>query len=311
MATVRAGGGGNFADGAPLLENLAEDYPDERLIQMILGQLYQALGEGKRARGAFEKALEIGPPSQRARSFLANDDLLRGEYARARASFEAIAKELPRGAAPAPVRYGVAFSYLYEGNDEAAIDALRIYLDEYRESGASQNFPEVFVWNSIARIHLENGRARDALDAYQRGYESVPESGLPDDQKELWLGRLKHGRCRALAKLGRHDEAWKEAEEIRAMIEVGGESAQQYLPAYHYLIGYLKLEAGEPEVAVEHLKQASPSDPFHQLLLARALDRAGKPEEAREAYRSVVESTNNGLERALAYREATLELEKS
>lgn len=308
MAIVRADGGANFRDGIPHLEKLAADYPDERLVFMILGQLYQGANESEKARSAFERALDIGPPSARARAFLANDDLLKGEYAKARATFEGIARDLPAGSAPFVIRYGIAFSHLYEGNSDKAADALETFLEEYRRSGATQGFPEVFIWNSIARIALESGRPKQALEAYEKGYQSVPSSSLPEDQKQLWLGRLRHGRCRALARMGKHDEAWAESEEIRKMIDNGGESARQYLPAYHYLVGYLKLESGDLDAAVEHLKQADPGDPFQKLLLARAYERKGDKTSAREAYEEIVASTANGLERALAYPEAKRKL---
>ena len=283
MAVARANAGANFADAVPKLEALGSDYPNERLVQMILGQIYQGVGDAEKARSAFERALEIGPSSSRARSFIANDDLLHGKYRQARTSFEAIEKELPKGTAPAPIRYGLAFSYLYEGKDQAALGALDTFLKEYRDSGQTQIFPEVFIWNSIARIHLENGRAEEAMKAYAKGYESVPESGITEDQKQVWYGRLKHGRARTFAKLGRFDEAREEAKAIHKMIEEGGETAEQYLPAYHYLAGYLELEAGNAEKAVEHLKQSNPNDPFHKLLLARGLDEIGERENALKA----------------------------
>ena len=186
----------------------------------------------------------------------------------------------------------------------ARANSLEAYLQEYRESGAAQAFPEVFIWNSIARINLENGRLEAAMEAYEKGYASVPESSLPEDQKQTWLGRLHHGKCRVLAKMGQHEQAWQEAETVRKMIEEGGEAAEQYLPAYHYLAGYVMLESGELEKAVEHLKQADPNDPFSKLLLARAYDRLEQKSEARQAYEEVLASQNNGLERALAYPEA-------
>ena len=182
--------------------------------------------------------------------------------------------------------------------------ALQTFLEEYRSSGANQGFPEVFIWNSIARIHLENGDPDKAMAAYEKGYESIPGSGLPDDQKQIWFGRLRHGRCRTLAKMGEHDEARAEAKELWTMIEQGGDAAEQFVPAYHYLEGYLALEAGENGLAVEHLQKANPADPFHTLLLARAYERSGENEKAHESYRSILESTNNGLERALALPEA-------
>ena len=206
------------------------------------------------------------------------------------------------------IRYGVAFSYLYEDHPAEAVTALERYLAEYKDSAASQGFPEVFIWNSIARIHLENGGAAKAMEAYEKGYESVPGSTLPEDQKQVWYGRLLHGKCRSLAKIGKHQEAWAEAEKVRKMIEDGGEAGEQYLPAYHYLAGYLKLESGEIDAAIEHLEKANPDDPFHRLLLARAYERKGEKDAARKTYEQVVASTANGLERALSYSEAKRKL---
>jgi predicted Zn-dependent protease len=308
MVVARANQGASFQDAIPALEKLAADYPGERLVQVILGQIYQGANQPEKASAAFRKADEIGPPSARVRAFLANDDLLDGRYEQARQTFLDVEKSLPSGSAPFAVRYGLAFSYLYEGRVDPAIDALRTYLAEYESSGAAQGFPEVFIWNSIARIELENGRLDAAMKAYEKGYESVPGSSLAEDQKQVWLGRLQHGRCRVLAKMGKHEEAWAEALKVKKMIDDGGEAGKQYLPAWHYLAGYLKLEAGDHAAAVAELKQADPDDPFHQLLLARACEMGGARAEAQKAYRAVVNSRQNNIERALAYPEAKRKL---
>ncbi|HET8648305.1 MAG TPA: hypothetical protein VFO85_22600, partial [Vicinamibacteria bacterium] len=115
---------------------------------------------------------------------------------------------------------------------------------------------------------------------------------------------LHHGKARTLAKMGQHEKAWAEAETVKKMIEDGGEPAKQYWPAYHYLAGYVKLEAGEAAAAVEHLKQADANDPFHTLMLARAYEKAGQKTEAKQAYQKVLQSQQAGIERALAYPEA-------
>jgi tetratricopeptide (TPR) repeat protein len=108
--------------------------------------------------------------------------------------------------------------------------------------------------------------------------------------------------------MGRHEEAWAEAQKVKKMIDDAGEAGRQYLPAWHYLAGYLELEAGDYRTAVDELKQANGQDPFHLLLLARAYEKAGEREEARKTYKGVVESGQNGLERALAYPEAKRKL---
>jgi len=308
MVVARANQGADFQKAIPALEALAADYPGERLVQVILGQIYQGANQPEKARAAFRRADEIGPPSPRVRAFLANEDLVQGNYEKARRTFLEVEKSLPKGSAPFAVRYGLAFSYLYQGQVDPALEALQTYLAEYRNSGAAQGFPEVFIWNSIARINLENGRLDAAMKAYEEGYESVPGSSLPEDQKQLWRGRLQHGKCRVLAKMGKHEAAWTEALKVKKMIDEGGEPAQQYVPAWHYLAGYLKLEAGDSAAAIAELKQIEQRDPFQELLLARAYEKAGDRAEARKVYRTVVDSRQNGLERALAYPEAKRKL---
>jgi tetratricopeptide (TPR) repeat protein len=307
MVVARANQGADFLRAIPALEQLAADYPGERLVQVILGQIYQGTDADK-ARAAFRRADEIGPPSPRVRAFLANEDLVGGEYEKARRTFLDVEKSLPKGSAPFAVRYGIAFSYLYEGQVDPALQSLETYLAEYKGSGAAQGFPEVFIWNSIARINLENGRLNAAMKAYEKGYESVPGSTLPEDQKKVWLGRLQHGRCRVLAKMGEHEEAWTEALKVKKMIDEGGEAGKQYVPAWHYLAGYLKLEAGDTAAAIVELRQIEQRDPFQELLLARAHEKAGDRAEAGKVYRAVVDSKQNNIERALAYPEAKRKL---
>ena len=277
MVIARANQGASFQDAIPALEKLAADYPGERLVQVLLGQIYQGASQAEKARSAFRRADEIGPASPRVRAFLANEDLVEGDYEKARRIFLEVEKSLPKGSAPFAVRYGIAFSHLYQGQVDPALQALQTYLAEYKDSGAALGFPEVFIWNSIARVNLESGRLDAAMKAYEKGYESVPGSSLPQDQKQVWLGRLQHGRCRVLAKMGKHEEAWAEALQVKKMIDEGGEAGRQYLPAWHYLAGYLKLEAGDPAAAAAELEQIEQRDPFQELLLARAYDRKGRP----------------------------------
>lgn len=303
MVHVRVNQGVDFAKSIPPLEALAQAYPGERLIYVILGQLHNGDGHGDRALVAFQKARAIGP-SPRVNAFIANDDLLKGEYAKARASLENVEKSLPKGSVPFAIRFGITFSHLYEGKTDAALKSLETYLAEYRESGLDQQFPEVFIWNAMARINLEAGRVEEALKDYEKGYASVPGSKLPEDQKQTWLGRLHHGKARTLARMGKHAEAWAQVETVKRMIIQGGDAGRQYWPSYHYLAGYAKFEAGEHAEALEHLLQGDPKNPFDLLLLARAYEKVGRTAEAKKTYQQVVDSQWAGIERPLAYPEA-------
>jgi tetratricopeptide (TPR) repeat protein len=309
MSHARLNQGVDFRRSIEPLEALSEDYPGERLVFMILGQLYNGDARGDKAKEAFEKALALGPRSPRAEAFLAGDALLKGRYPEARRAYVEIEKSLPKGSVPFPIRFGVAFSHLYEGNPDAALESLRTYLTEYKARGLDQQFPEVFIWNAMARINLENGRLEEAQKCYKSGYDSIPGSTLPEDQKKTWLGRLHHGTSRTLARMGKPQEAWAEAETVRQMLLTGGEAGRQYWPAYHYVAGYAKLEAGDAAAALEHLLQADTNDPFHRLLLARAYEKLGRKDEAKTSYQKIIDSQWAGIERPLAYPEAKRKLQ--
>ena len=291
------------------LRKLTEDYPGERPLLTILGQTYAQLGRQEDARAAYEKAIALDGSTPRAHALVGHYHLMNGDYAKAREMYRVARTKLPPRVAPGAISYSTAFTYLYEGQPDEAIKVLSDYAVEYKDTDNALSQPEVFIWNSIARINLENGRYAEALKAYEKGFQSVPGSRLSETDKQIWLGRLHHGRGRTLARMGRHEEAWKEAQTIRAMIDGGGERGKQFEPSYQYLAGYLKLEEGDYAAAIAHLKQAEPTrDPFRDLLLARAYEKAGDKENARKTYQEVVSSKQNNLERALSYPEAKKKL---
>ena len=296
------------AEAIEPLTKLGQDYPEDRVVPMILGQILTAQGRNEEARASFERARKLDDSTPRVHAFLANQLIMKGDYDEARAAFKSALKLVPAGGAAAAIRYGESFTYLYEEKVDAALAPLHAFVDEYKNAGAPFGIPEVFIWNSIARINLENGRYVEAMKAYEKGYASVPGSGLDDTQKKIWLGRLEHGKARTLARMGKSDEAWKEAQVVRKMIDDGGEPAKQFEPAWNYLAGYVKLEAGDAQAAVEFLKKADPTDPFHKLLLARAYEKVGDKDAAKKAYQDVVASNVNNLERALSYPEAKKKL---
>jgi tetratricopeptide (TPR) repeat protein len=296
------------AEALPLLKQLASDYPDERMVQMMLGQVLFNRGEIEEARANFERAVALDNSTPRVYNLLGNYHLLRGDYARARDMYRQSLKRTLKGTAPFGPNFGLTYTHIYEGNIPEALKVLTSFQELYTRTGGAAEFPPVFIWNAIARLHLENGQPAEAIKFYERGYQTVPGSKLPAEEKLIWLGRLHHGRGRALSKLGKHEEAWKEAELIKKMIEENPERGKQFMTSYHYIAGYLRLEGGEYAKALEHLKQADQTDLFHKLLLARAYDRSGDAANAQKIYREIVDSKQNNLERALAVPEAKKKL---
>jgi tetratricopeptide (TPR) repeat protein len=296
------------AEALPILKQLAQDYPGERLVRMMLGQVLLNQGKSRRSAPQFR---ESHPDRQQHPARLQLSRQLPSAQGRLREG----ARDVPQRAAEenerdgslrAELRFGLHLRL--RGQHPEALKVLNAFQEEYSRTSGAAEFPPVFIWNSIARLLLENGQPEEALKAYEKGYQTVPGSKLPPEEKMIWQGRLHHGRGRALAKLGKHEEAWKEAELIKKMIDENGERGKRFMPSFHYIAGYLKLEGGDYAKAIEHLKQADLTDLFHKLLLARAYDRSGDAVNAQKLYREIVESKQVNLERALAVPEAQKKL---
>ncbi len=290
------------------LQALHKKLPDEPLVLMRLGALQLQRGEYSAAAATFEAANKLtgGTPLGRSQYWLSkgNESLFNDKYAEARSYYQKIVDAGDRDATPFIPFFGQVYAHVYESAPEKAIAVIDEYMARYNRNGAAQGYPPTWIWNMRARINLEFGNAEEALRNYETGYKSVPPSQLDSLQKEIWLGRKHHGVARSLAKMGQTERAWQIAEKMRAQLEAAGEQGQRFMPAYHYLAGYIKLEAGELDAAIEHLKQANQRDAFILLLLARAYDRNGDKENALAAYQNILKVRANNVVRALAYPEA-------
>ena len=283
---------------------LAKTFPEDRRVRMMLGMTHMRLAKFDEAIADFEAANKIDASTPRATSFIGDCHLLKENYAKARDYYKQVIGKVDRDASPFGPFFGTAFTYLYEGKPEAAFEPIDEFLQRYNRNGGAQGFPPVWIWNLKGRINLESGRLEEAIRNYETGYKSVPPSTQPEDQKQVWLGRMHMGLARALAKMGKHNEAWQEAEIIRKGIEADTAKFGEYWPSYHYMAGYLKLEAGEYPKAIEHLKQADLEDVFNKLLLARAYLKTGQKDEALKLCDEITKFNTNNLDRALSYPEA-------
>jgi tetratricopeptide (TPR) repeat protein len=288
-------------------KQLSQMLPEDRMVYMMLGNVQRRKGNFSEAIAAFEAANKIDPSLPRATSFIGDCYLLQEQYDKARTNYKQVVTKVDPDATPFGPFFGQIWADLYEGKPDPALKTLDEYMDRYNRNGAAQGFPPVWIWNHKARINLEFGRTAEALRCYEIGYKSVPPTPatqIDSVNKIVWLGRMHHGRARTLAKMGKYEEAWKIAEDVKKMIEGGGKEGEQYWPAYHYLAGYIKLESGDYKAAIEHLKQSDLNDPFHKLLLARASLKIGDKAEAIKLSEEIVKYTTNSVERALSYNEA-------
>ncbi len=296
----------NVEQAITSLAKLAHQYRKDRHLQIAMAQLYYAQGNYDKAIEGLTRAIQLDSTTVNAFYRLGEAYLMKNEFARARQYFQKALAVTPAEASTTRQYYSIAITYLYEGNVDSALAVLQRGAEDYL--ARNPNGVPVFFWNSIGRINLENGRLQEAMKCYEKGYSYVEKSSMDETQKQIWLGRLHHGEGRIYAKMGKFKQAWHEANTIKKMIEGGGAQAKNFWPSYYYLAGYIYLEQGKPDKALEQLRRANRDSDFIRMLLARCYEQMARKEQARKLLQEIVNEPATGLDRALVYREARSKL---
>src|SRR5215510_1665573 len=132
-------------EALPMFQDLAKQYPEDRMVQMLLGQVCSNLGKLDESNAAFERAIKLDGSTPRVYTFLGNNEVMKGNYAKAREYFNTSLSKQVKGSAPFGPNYGMAFAEMYQGNYKGAVKTLEAYAAEYQTSTQQQNFPAVFI----------------------------------------------------------------------------------------------------------------------------------------------------------------------
>jgi tetratricopeptide (TPR) repeat protein len=223
------------------LHRAAEDSRDRRLqaqAHVHLAACYALYGP---------EGLDGGWPALRtavaADPTLADDPLYQALYWEFEAYRGAPASDVKRGlrslppALPAMAGYHRAAALLSVGASTSALRRLRTL--------ASEGLPAYLVWRRdslLGQAHEALGHWQEAADAYRRASSAAPAS---ERDPEL----LAHASC--LLELGRYPAL------LEALAEVDEERIEPLdLSQKRYLEGRAHLEADNPNLALEHLRQA-------------------------------------------------------
>src|SRR5262249_10477124 len=87
-------------EALPLFLDLQKQFPDDRMVAMLLGQVYTNLGKLGEAKAAFDRAIQLDGSPPRVYTFIGNIDLLKGDYAKARQSFNTALSKQVKNSAP-------------------------------------------------------------------------------------------------------------------------------------------------------------------------------------------------------------------
>ena len=252
-------------------------------------------------------ASQAAPASPRADSLRqASQADLDGEYAKARALFQALIDGAPDPASKMQAQRALAISYAFTADCAAAVAIEEKAIDYWktREQAEPQNafYQEGEVSNEAARICFDAGDYRAAEQYYRRGSElGLKEPEPKTHPASLWDFRLTHALARISVRRGSQDMAFGLVGRARKILDDDKAMAVQQERFYPYLNAYVVLYAPhslpeDDQVSEKLLKEAiafkgNENDPYLHWLLAEfylrrspARPTALAAEECKKAY---------------------------
>ena len=264
--------------------------PDEAKSYELLGDAQRAAGELELARDAYAKAVEKDSTLAVARLKVGHINSFLGDYAGARASYDAALASAKSGDRITYANYR-AFTHVHAGDARAALNELA----QAERSAVRSDVPDhqvgglrIFTLTNAATIALHAGLTREAeliinqlrtvmrADAARVGDTTYARQ--QDAQILAWESRLA-------ARKGDLVAAAAKAEEHRKLVE--NDRNPRRLETYHALYGLIELRKGNHAAAVGHYRQADLTDEYTRYHLALALEGAGQTEEAKKIFAEV------------------------
>jgi tetratricopeptide (TPR) repeat protein len=297
----------DFAKSKEQADLAVAAFPDEAKSHELLGDVLRGMNDLPAARDAYAKAVEKDSTLGVARLKVGHINSFLGNYADARAAYDAAIASAKDGNKVTYANYR-AFTAVHAGEARAALNELaaaerlatRSGIPEHQVGGL-----RIFTLQNAATIALHTGMQREAeliinqlrtvmrSDAARVGDTAYTRQ--QDAQILFWESQLA-------ARKGDFATALAKAEEHKKLIE--NDRSPRRLEAYHSLLGLIELRKGNHAAAVEHYRKANLNDEYTRYHLALALEGAGQAEEAKKIFAEVGAYNFNSVGFALVRADA-------
>lgn len=271
-----------------------------------MGDIYLYMGKHDSSMAAYGRALSLSPDFVLSMVGEGNNLVFTDQFDSARVIFKQILLQA-KTAADTNLAYShAAWSYLYEGKPDKAIEALQAQLDW--ASGSNDSYTVAKVYNELAAIYLEKGNCRHAMfqSDQVRGLATMP--GFDSGTAKAYLRDANFVDAICFVQLDKPDKADSSLQAYREEAESSGSKEQ--LAGYHALAGIAAYWNEDYGRSIEELRQADPRDPFALFYLGLAYQSRGLREEARMVFMRVANYNHDSPEYALIRSAARDRLER-
>ncbi len=295
----------DFAKSEEFMRRYVALEPEEPLAQDFLGDALRAQSKFEEARDAYTAAAELDPTDGSPLQQRGHVNSFLGEYAAARADYDA-AMEL--GQANERPAFGLyrAFVSVHEGSPQAAIDEL----GDLVESIDGMDIPEP----TGLKINLLTNQAiiamhHNLLDAASQALAQRTEL-MNDESNRVGTDDFRMGQDANIAyfdgvlaaRKGDFATASAKAQEFARLVEA--DKNPRRLEPMHDLMGLTSLLQRKHAEAVRHFEQANTNNVYTKYHLALAHEGAGNAERAKQLFSEIASENFNSVGVALTRKEA-------
>jgi tetratricopeptide (TPR) repeat protein len=278
--------------------------PSSAGAEVNLGDCYRAQNDLVKAREAYSKAIELDPGASEpyykkghANTFLGNLEEARQNYSEG-ANYDRSKQS--------PVEF-IAYSYLYGGDYQAAMQYLTDQIAQIDVSGENQSNINAIksVWlEDCANIAFHYGditKFKEIAAVLGPLYTQIyNEAGTPEATLEGEAINL-YGQAITAAMEENYDVAKTKADDIVSTLEPVKSPTK--LNGYEFLMGYIAMKQKDYQSAVTHFEKTQLGDIYNKYWLALACEAAGNNDKANALFREISDYNFNDRGYALVRNE--------
>ncbi|MCX6235165.1 MAG: tetratricopeptide repeat protein [Bacteroidetes bacterium] len=278
--------------------------PSSQGAEIVLGDCYRAQNNLEKARDTYSKAIELDPNASEpyykkghANTFLGNLDEARQNY---------IDGGKNDRTKTSSVQY-IAYSYLYGGNYQAAMQWLLDQLAKVDSSGEAQSNITLTkeMWlEDCAHIAFHYGDAlklKELIAMLDPLYTQLFNDVGTQEAKLLGKASTLGWQAMSAAMEGNIDEAKAKAEEIQTTLEPVKDPTK--LSGYEFAMGYISMKQKDYSAAITHFEKTQQTWIYHKYWLAMANEAAGNKDKANALFKDISDYNFNDIGNALIRNE--------
>ncbi|MEE8114818.1 MAG: tetratricopeptide repeat protein [Nitrososphaerales archaeon] len=297
---------GNYGASEEAFKTYISLIPDRPNPYDSYAELLLKMGRYDESIVQYEKALEKDPSFTLSLNGIGHNYIFKGEYAKARESYQERFEKAPQINQKAGALFWIAISYVHEGKTEEALKAI----DQLRTFAREENLIPIVIesHNEAGWILFESGDLAKAVKEYEKASALREESSLPESVKESFRLLAMSIRCRVLTAVHDFDGAMAHAEKVRAMVEARKNPDEER--DLNDVLATLELERGNYDKAIALFSNGDIQSPYNWYYTAVAYEQKGDKANAMKLYGKIVNWNQNNLGYAIVRPRAIAKMAK-